>query len=129
MVMHYHFGVSPVNYSDYDSLHKVYLEYINMFKMNFTVQLQNRAVIDKLKAARSVFKITMQKKKKKTGKFRSFRNFEHLSNFCVSRVVSIFVELKRPLNTAFPRRDNTSNQPVLFSESNLIRIPEFRAKE
>ena len=36
MVMHYHFGVSPVNYSDYDSLHKVYLEYINMLKMNFT---------------------------------------------------------------------------------------------
>ena len=49
MVMHYHFGVSPVtcNYSDYDSLHKVYLKYINMLKMNFTVQLQNRAVIDK----------------------------------------------------------------------------------
>ena len=63
MVMHYHFGVSPVNYSDYDSLHKVYLEYINMLKMNFTVQLQNRAVIDKLKAAQSVFKITMQQKK------------------------------------------------------------------
>ena len=51
MVMHYHFGISPVNYSDYDRLHKVYLEYINMLKMNFTVQLQNRAVIDKLKAA------------------------------------------------------------------------------
>ena len=51
MVMHYRFGVSPVNYSDYDILHKVYLEYFNMLKMNFTVQLQNRAVIDKLKAA------------------------------------------------------------------------------
>ena len=37
MVMHYHFGVSPVNYSDYDSLHKVYLEYNNTLKMNFTV--------------------------------------------------------------------------------------------
>ena len=39
MVMHYHFGVSPVNYSDYDRLHKVYLEYMyyNMLKMNFTV--------------------------------------------------------------------------------------------
>ena len=36
MVMHYHFGVSPVNYSDYDSLHKV-LKYFNMLKMNFTV--------------------------------------------------------------------------------------------
>ena len=63
MVMHYHFGVSPVIYSDYDSLHKVYLEYINMLKMNFTVQLQKRAVIDKLKAAQSVFKITMQQQK------------------------------------------------------------------
>ena len=42
MVMHYHFGVSPVNYSDYDSLHKVYLEYINMLKMlqfNFKIEL------------------------------------------------------------------------------------------
>ena len=38
MAMHYHFGVSPVNYSDYDSLHKVYLEYYNIIiKMNFTV--------------------------------------------------------------------------------------------
>ena len=37
MVMHYHFGVSPFNYSDYDTLHKVYLEYYNMLKMNFTV--------------------------------------------------------------------------------------------
>ena len=37
MVMHYLFGVSPVNYSDYDSLRKVYFEYNNMLKMNFTV--------------------------------------------------------------------------------------------
>ena len=37
MAMHYHFGVSPVNYPDYDSLHKVYLEYYNMLKMNFSV--------------------------------------------------------------------------------------------
>ena len=51
MVMQYHFGVSPVYYSDYDILHKVYLEYINMLKMNLTVQLQYRTVIDKLKAA------------------------------------------------------------------------------
>ena len=33
MVMHYHFGVSPVNYSDYDSLHKVYLEYYKSLVM------------------------------------------------------------------------------------------------
>ena len=37
MVMHYHFGIPPVNYSDYDSLHKVYLEYYNMLKMNFLI--------------------------------------------------------------------------------------------
>ena len=41
MVMHYHIGVSPVNFSDYDSLHKVYLKYYSV---------QNRAVIHKLKA-------------------------------------------------------------------------------
>ena len=50
MVMHYNFGVSPVNYSDYDSLHKVYLEHYNMLK-NELYSVQNRAVIDKLKAA------------------------------------------------------------------------------
>ena len=37
MVMHYHFDVSPVNYSDYDSLHNVHLEYYYMLKMTFTV--------------------------------------------------------------------------------------------
>ena len=47
MIMHYHFGVSPVNYSDYDSLHKVYLEYYDMLKMNFSV-FKKRAVIDEL---------------------------------------------------------------------------------
>ena len=37
MVMQYHFGVSPVNHPDYDSLHKVYLEDYNMLNMNLTV--------------------------------------------------------------------------------------------
>ena len=49
MVMHYHFGVSPVNYSDYNSLHKVYLQYYNV--KNELYSVENRAVIDKLKAA------------------------------------------------------------------------------
>ena len=44
MVMHYHFGVSPVNYSDYDSLHKVYLEYYNILK-NELYSVHNRALI------------------------------------------------------------------------------------
>ena len=56
---------------------------------NELYSVQNRAVTDKLKAAYSVFKITIQQKK--TGKFRSFQNFKHLSNFCEGRVVSIFV--------------------------------------
>ena len=50
MVMHYHFGVSPVNYSDYAILHIVYLKYYILFKMNFYI-VQNRAVIHKLKAS------------------------------------------------------------------------------
>ena len=33
MAMHYHFGVSPVNYSDFNSLHKVYLENYNILKL------------------------------------------------------------------------------------------------
>ena len=43
MVMHYYFDVSPVYYSDYDSLHKVYLENIYMLKwtlqFNFKIEL------------------------------------------------------------------------------------------